>query len=342
MEKKLDIIIPVYNNADGLFQTLCSLGQRPQRILNKIIIIDDCSTENNEYESVCAPFQPFFDIDIYRLETNVGPGGARNAGLMHASVDYVMFIDCGDIVYDGALYDRLPQILEENNGTWVFSFAHLGQHANGETFYVGSYHNRMMGKIYLRGFLQQYGLTFAMDETRCNEDIGFNHACRLVCTGAYERTGEARYTQFDETLILWTYDEKSITRENNHDFYNRQGMGLAKNMIHAIETARRSGTSLAAIRRVAYDIIATLYIFYIAALNVQPEYADINLEGAKAFYDYYFGIVEDMKDFDTQTFVNCYYNCICGMAEDRDEPFFAGLPALSIIDFLSKLQNLTT
>ena len=48
----LDIIIPHYNNADGLRTTLASIDDK----LATVTVVDDCSTKIDEYEKIKQEF----------------------------------------------------------------------------------------------------------------------------------------------------------------------------------------------------------------------------------------------------------------------------------------------
>ena len=73
----LTVVLPVHGRADELDRALEAL--RPLRCL----VVDDASP---------VPLTP--DAEVIRLEENVGPAGARNAGLAEVSTPYVAFVDC--------------------------------------------------------------------------------------------------------------------------------------------------------------------------------------------------------------------------------------------------------
>jgi mycofactocin system glycosyltransferase len=73
----LTVVLPVHGRADQLDRALEAL--RPLRCL----VVDDASP---------VPLTPA--AEVIRLEENVGPAGARNAGLATVSTPYVAFVDC--------------------------------------------------------------------------------------------------------------------------------------------------------------------------------------------------------------------------------------------------------
>jgi len=101
----LDIIIPHYNNASGLRATLESII--PDMIT--VTVVDDCSTEQEEYEKVKKDF-PW--VNFLSLEKNSGPGAARQYAIEHTNNSYLTFIDAGDYV---ASKEILKQVVENIN-----------------------------------------------------------------------------------------------------------------------------------------------------------------------------------------------------------------------------------
>lgn len=76
----LTVVLPAYGRGDELDRALESL--RPLRCL----VVDDASP------TPLAPADP--EVEVLRLPTNLGPAGARNAGLARVRTPYVAFVDC--------------------------------------------------------------------------------------------------------------------------------------------------------------------------------------------------------------------------------------------------------
>lgn len=121
MKIKFDIIIPVYNNVDDLLSTLLSLGNCNN--INSVIIVDDCSTFNNDY-TIINLFKDIYPIKLIILEQNVGPGAARQEGMKYITANYFMFIDAGDTIFNLSFFKQLTHIINEYPNINVFSCAH--------------------------------------------------------------------------------------------------------------------------------------------------------------------------------------------------------------------------
>jgi len=88
----ISVIIPVHNRRELVRETISCL-LRQTRPAEQIIVVDDASTDGTA-EAV----ERFgSDVILVRLPNNVGPGGARNAGLARATGDFIQFFDSDDL-----------------------------------------------------------------------------------------------------------------------------------------------------------------------------------------------------------------------------------------------------
>jgi mycofactocin system glycosyltransferase len=94
VEADYTVVIPVLNRAYELDRLLASIeatspaGRRP-----RVIVVDDGSADPTPIAAVAAAH----GAELVALPENVGPGGARNAGLRLVETEYVVFAD-SDIV----------------------------------------------------------------------------------------------------------------------------------------------------------------------------------------------------------------------------------------------------
>lgn len=86
-------IVPTYRDGDALRRALNSIENQTLRP-SQIIVVDDASSDGNA-ERVCAASR-LEDIQLIALEKNVGPGGARNAGIAASREQFVAFLDADD------------------------------------------------------------------------------------------------------------------------------------------------------------------------------------------------------------------------------------------------------
>lgn len=112
------IIIPTYNRANFLPQTMDSILKQTYPYF-EIIIVDDGSTDNTENIVTSIHSEK---IKYYKLPTNRERGYARNFGAKLAKGDYLYFHDSDDILYSHHL-ESAQKILKDNPYLPVF---HLG------------------------------------------------------------------------------------------------------------------------------------------------------------------------------------------------------------------------
>ena len=90
--EQIDVVIPVYNDISRVSRLLTLLSDF------HVTIVDDASSN----PALLAEIVSTFGQSLVRLEENVGPGGARNAGLRSTSRQFVWFID-DDVTVSEAL-----------------------------------------------------------------------------------------------------------------------------------------------------------------------------------------------------------------------------------------------
>ena len=96
-EKKVSIIVPIYNSEQYLEKCLDSLIKQTLGEI-EIILVDDASTDkSNQIIKVYQEKYPNMIRALYQTE-NAGQGVARNIGLDAAIGDYIMFVDSDDYV----------------------------------------------------------------------------------------------------------------------------------------------------------------------------------------------------------------------------------------------------
>jgi glycosyltransferase involved in cell wall biosynthesis len=108
----VSVVIPTYNSAATLAETLASVGDQTFKDL-EVVLADDGSSDDTV--SVAESFAEFLDLRVLR-QTNAGPGAARNAGIRAARGRYCAFVDADDLMMpdrlaqQAALLDAAPQL----------------------------------------------------------------------------------------------------------------------------------------------------------------------------------------------------------------------------------------
>ncbi|MEM0577725.1 glycosyltransferase family 2 protein [Flavobacterium polysaccharolyticum] len=119
MEKLVSIIIPTYNSADFIADTLASVQQ--QTYPNwEVILVDDGSTDTTVTIAQNIA-QTDHRIRIFKNLTNSGTGVTRNNALHHCQGNYIAFLDADDLWKSNKL-ERQLQFMQEQQQPFTFSF----------------------------------------------------------------------------------------------------------------------------------------------------------------------------------------------------------------------------
>ncbi len=105
-EKKISVIIPNYNYARYLDQAIESVLNQTYKNL-ELIVVNNGSTDDsleilNKYKHKILVVN----------QTNLGQSGARNSGLLHATGEYIAFLDADDFWELSKLARQIPLVNE--------------------------------------------------------------------------------------------------------------------------------------------------------------------------------------------------------------------------------------
>jgi glycosyltransferase involved in cell wall biosynthesis len=103
---KVSVIIATRNRSELLPRALESARNAGRNV--EIIVVDDAS--DDETANVCRQLSNDGLIRYVRASRRLGPGGARNAGLLSASSPYISFLDDDDVRLPGSLDAQLAQL----------------------------------------------------------------------------------------------------------------------------------------------------------------------------------------------------------------------------------------
>lgn len=92
------VVVPARDRAQALARLLASLGADA-----RVVVVDDCSVSPRAVADVARAYS----AELVTLRRNVGPAGARNAGLQLVRTEFVAFVD-SDMVLNA---DTLPRLL---------------------------------------------------------------------------------------------------------------------------------------------------------------------------------------------------------------------------------------
>ncbi|KAA3437577.1 glycosyltransferase [Rufibacter hautae] len=118
------VLIPCYNNRDGLVKSLKSIVYQPNKLF--VVVVDDGSQIPVNHEELTKLGDLYLPIHIIRLETNKGITRALNTGLQwmeeNLAIKYIARLDCGDLCHEDRFHKQ-ASFLDQNPevgllGTW--------------------------------------------------------------------------------------------------------------------------------------------------------------------------------------------------------------------------------
>lgn len=125
MKYKLDfaevsILIPLYNKAHYLQQSLDSVFKLPMKSRRfRVLILDDCSTDNSS--AVIKMYQKIYpNIDYYRNNQNLGTHVTRIRCVMYTRTKYLIWLDPDDCFIGRGAVDALDFMKKKDAGVVEF------------------------------------------------------------------------------------------------------------------------------------------------------------------------------------------------------------------------------
>lgn len=184
-ERKISVVVPVYNAEQYLVRCLDSILAQTHGAL-EVILVDDGSKDQSG--AICDDYAAKDSRVAVIHQENAGPSAARNAGLRRAGGDYVCFVDSDDYIDED--YCEYLLALALQHGADIVQCAAMEEGSRGirvlgpaqdiflekgiadmQGRHWHAYGNANWGKIYRRAILQDA----RFDERCCiGEDLHFN------------------------------------------------------------------------------------------------------------------------------------------------------------------------
>ena len=111
----ISVIIPCFNDAAYLAETLQSLDEQSYQNF-EIILVDDASTDAKTQMILEKLSHP--KLTLIQLESNSGPAVARNRGIENAKGKYILPLDADDKIAPTFL-EKAKQVLDENHNIGI-------------------------------------------------------------------------------------------------------------------------------------------------------------------------------------------------------------------------------
>lgn len=275
--KRVSIIIPIYNGRDFIKKCLDSVMMQTYQNI-EVIAIDDGSSDNSlkilrEY----AADNP--SIKVFGKK-NQGAASARNDGLKKATGEYVLFVDIDDYM-DSDYVEKLVDGIEDNDFL-VSGYRRYNSNSlickkvPKDTKWAAYKFSSTWGKLYRNDFLKQNYIEFPT-EYQIGEDIFFTIKA-LSCTDKIKVLPYAGYNNF--------MNVNSITNQVNRSKMNRNDKMLDL-MQNIVEVTKNS-------KYIDWD----MYIFFFlktTVLHLMTQRYILNKEEYYEEYRKYFNWLEEIS-----------------------------------------------
>jgi len=324
MNKKIDIIIPAYKAQNTITMTLGSIMIQSIVDQVKVTIVNDC--DGIGYKNIVNTFKQFVEIEELTLKENGGPGVARQHGIDNTKLPFLTFIDADDTFASAFSLELLLSKIENDHLFHTAIGVFLEEQSKLKFYAHQNDMVWMFGKLYKRSFINQYKIRF--NETRANEDNGFNTIVRL-CSSDNERV-----MFLEDTVYYWHYKEDSITRINNAEYsYNQSFPGYTENMIYAIKHSRKVNPFNSYIDMWAIQVMAHLYMYYLQTVARDSRFSEQNFKWSSIYYH------EVYKDLEQRFPIESIYNIFSETFTSQAQGMQDIVPHITIDQFIQELKK---
>lgn len=110
---KITVIIPAYNAEEYIAQCLNSVLNQKMQYIDRIIVVNDGSTDRTEHilSKICKQNANLVIIN----QENLGVSAARNRGIMEASTEWILLLDSDDECADDLIESHVNKLAEYDN-----------------------------------------------------------------------------------------------------------------------------------------------------------------------------------------------------------------------------------
>src|SRR5882757_256175 len=148
------VLIPCYNNREGLVRSLQSICYDPVKYF--VLIVDDGSKERLTCSDLSQGSPPLPNLHILRLSKNSGITRALNAGLQYlkerTDFRYIARLDCGDLCANDRFQQQVMFLDQHPDIDMVGSWCIFKDFSTGEAYKytIPTRHKQIMRNMHFR------------------------------------------------------------------------------------------------------------------------------------------------------------------------------------------------
>ena len=275
----LEIIIPHYNNIEGLKHTLKSIYYTSLMPQLHITVVDDHSSEETMTQLMEIK-EKFPLIDIVIAYKNKGPGAARQLGIDWTKSAYVMFIDAGDYIKSAHCLRSILTEIKNNADAYLLQWGWHDEETN-KTYNCDNW--SLHGTVFNREFLELYHIDFPTDPkcSYCGEDLSFMQLCYINMTQIKSDERLSHYYGNANCIYVRTYDKSSIMHTNPH---KKIIAGIVYNYEYIVKCCKQNNIFPPYVSRYVTNFMVQLYVEYLKCARESPDLLEYNMKILKEFY----------------------------------------------------------
>ena len=210
-KEKIDIILPNYNSAKFLEQTLTSIFM--QKYKNwKLIIVDDHSDKKTK--KILKKYSKNKKIKIFFQSKNRGAGFCRNFAIKRSRSPYIAFIDSDDIWNKNKLKKQID-FMQKNN--YPFSYTYYETFGNRKKFV------RLPYKLNFSSFIYNTSIATSTMMVRRKEIKNIRFTNTKICEDYYFKCKLLKKVNFafclNQFLTKYRVRKNSLQSNNFRNFY---------------------------------------------------------------------------------------------------------------------------
>jgi len=207
---KVSIIIPTYNRAKFIRQSIDSVLNQTYKNI-ELIVVNDGSGDNTS-EIVEEYRRQYPGIIKYFYQENKGPSAARNKGIKEAQGEYIAFIDSDDYFLPDFLNKCMTYLISENYDLVIPKAYYRKIWDHGEWKLNLAVREEFPGNIndlYVKLFKQFVGCIKMLIKKSCFQKIGYFDESLSICEDLdiWIRLSKAKLKigMLNEDTALWVY-----------------------------------------------------------------------------------------------------------------------------------------
>ena len=223
-QKKISVIIPIYNAEKDLIRCVKSILNQTYKEI-EIILINDGSTDNTA--EICTELKKADKRIKYLSTENKGVSHARNKGLLMATGEYITFADSDDYLESNMYEEIMNDILESNADIGICGYDEGKEKGVSDSsieifnkkeaienlFNNDSYRGFLWNKIYKKEILMKDRKFILFDERlKILEDLVYNY---IVFQNAnkvvYNHSKFYHYIQRESSALNTKFSKAKLT-----------------------------------------------------------------------------------------------------------------------------------